>query len=83
MSLDVVRMKRRLAWMVFVNLVAVLGAVSSGLAYFRHGDAWGLAGMVGALLMGFGAQIWFIAGLRGLHSLSEDATRQTRVGKGA
>lgn len=65
MSLDPVVQKRRLAVMGAVDGVALLCALAAAVAYFKFGLAWGLAIFAAALVIGFGAQIWFIAGLRG------------------
>ncbi|MFI4964619.1 MAG: hypothetical protein ACHP9T_04545 [Caulobacterales bacterium] len=70
MTLDVAAMKRRRAVMMTVNVIAVLGALAGIVGYFRFGQTWALIAFLGALLVGFGAQIWFIAGLRGSKSSS-------------
>ena len=57
------RLRRRRQIMIGVCAVAGLVAVVSMALYLR-GAAWGVAGFVLALAAGFGAQIWFIAGLR-------------------
>lgn len=64
MTLDPALQKRRLAIMGGVDGVALLCALAAAVAYFKFGLASGLAIFAIALVMGFGAQIWFIAGLR-------------------
>jgi CHASE2 domain-containing sensor protein len=64
MSLDVATLKRRRAVMMAVNALALLGALAGVVGYFKYAQPLALAGFVAALLVGFGAQIWFIAGLR-------------------
>ena len=64
MNLDVATLKRRRTVMMVVNVLAALGALAGVVGYFKFGQTWALAGFVAALLVGFGAQIWFIAGLR-------------------
>ncbi len=65
MSLDLATMKRRRTAMIAVNAIAALGALAGVVGYFQYGKPWALIVFVGALLLGFGAQIWFIVGLRG------------------
>ena len=64
MSFDPVALKRRRNLMLAVNGLAVVVAALGIAAYFHFAQAWGLPVFVAALLAGFGAQIWFIAGLR-------------------
>jgi hypothetical protein len=64
MSLDVATMKRRRAVMMAVCGGAVLAAFASFVFYFKFGQGWARIAAVLALLVGFGAQAWFIAGLR-------------------
>jgi hypothetical protein len=64
MTLDPQQMKRRRTVMFAFNALALLAALAAVVGYFKYGQAWALAAFVAALLMGFGAQIWFIAGLR-------------------
>jgi uncharacterized membrane protein YjjB (DUF3815 family) len=64
MSLDVVTLKRRRTVMMAVNVLAALGALAGVIGYFKYGQGWALSGFVAALVVGFAAQIWFIAGLR-------------------
>ncbi|MBW8814435.1 MAG: hypothetical protein JF588_13495 [Caulobacterales bacterium] len=65
MTFDAAAFKRRRAIMVGANVLAALGALIGALGYFQFAQDWALAVFVGALVVGFGAQIWFIAGLRG------------------
>ena len=64
MSLDTQALKKRRAVMFAVNALALLAALAASVGYFKVAQAWALAAFVAALLVGFGAQIWFIAGLR-------------------
>jgi hypothetical protein len=63
-SVDVARAKRRLMIMGVINVVAILAALAAAIGYFGLHLGWALIAFAGALLMGFGAQIWFIAGVR-------------------
>ena len=65
MTLDVEAVKRRRTVMMVANVVAAVGAVASIVVYFKFEQSWALVTFVLALLLGFGAQIWFIMGLRG------------------
>jgi hypothetical protein len=65
MTLDVAAFKRRRAIMIAANVAAALGALAGALGYFQFAQDWALVVFVAALVLGFGAQIWFIAGLRG------------------
>ena len=62
--MDIVAYKRRRAIMMGANTVAVLAALAAAVGYFKFAVAWALFAFVAALVLGFGAQIWFIAGLR-------------------
>ena len=64
MSLDLVSAKRRSAIMLVVSVIAGVCALASIIGYFKFHQAWVMAVFVAAVLIGFGAQIWFIAGLR-------------------
>jgi hypothetical protein len=64
-TLDVAQVKKRRAVMMTVNVLAVLAALAALVGYFKFALGWALVVFVVALLVGFGAQIWFIAGLRG------------------
>lgn len=64
MSVDLKAAKRRLAVMGVINAFAVLAAAAALVGYFRYDLTWALGAFVVAMLVGFGAQIWFIAALR-------------------
>jgi membrane protein YdbS with pleckstrin-like domain len=64
MSLDPTAMKKRRTVMFALNALALLAALAASVGYFKFAQPWALAAFVAALLVGFGAQIWFIAGLR-------------------
>ena len=64
MSFDPQALKKRRNVMLAINGIAVLGAAASAVGYFAYAQGWAIAGFVIAMLAGFGAQIWFIAGLR-------------------
>lgn len=65
MSFDAATLKKRRNLMLAVNGLAVLVAAGSAVGYFAYAQPLALGGFVAALVAGFGAQIWFIAGLRG------------------
>jgi hypothetical protein len=65
MSLDVATIKKRRTIMMVVNVLAALTALAALVAYFKLALDWALIVFVAALVGGFAAQIWFIAGLRG------------------
>ena len=65
MTLDVATIKKRRTIMMIVNVVSALTALAAIVAYFKLALGWALVVFVAALLVGFGAQIWFIAGLKG------------------
>ena len=58
-------LKMRLMVMLTVVVVAFLAAAALLVGYLKFGLSWALPGFVAALAVGFAAQIWFIAGLRG------------------
>jgi hypothetical protein len=64
-TVDTVTLKKRRTIMAVVNTLAVLTALAAIVGYFQFALVWALAVFVAALLVGFAAQIWFIAGLRG------------------
>jgi uncharacterized membrane protein len=51
--------------MMIVNVLSALTALGAIVAYFKLALGWALVVFVVALLAGFAAQIWFIAGLKG------------------
>ena len=61
---DLAVLKKRRTVMMVVNVLAALTALAGVVAYFKFAQDWALFVFVGALLAGFGAQVWFIAGLR-------------------
>jgi hypothetical protein len=65
MTVDVAGIKKRRTVMMVVNVLAALTALVSLVGYFKFALEWALVVFVVALLAGFAAQIWFIAGLRG------------------
>jgi hypothetical protein len=65
MSLDITTFKRRRTTMVVANVIAAAAALAGAVGYFQFAQEWALALFVAALVVGFGAQIWFIVGLRG------------------
>jgi hypothetical protein len=65
MTVDVAVIKKRRAVMMVVNVAAALTALAALVGYFKFALDWALIVFVAALVVGFVAQIWFIAGLRG------------------
>ena len=65
MTLDIAQVRRRRTIIMVVNASAAALALASVVGWFHFGQGWAIVPVVGALLTGFGAQIWFIAGLRG------------------
>jgi len=65
MTLDVAAFKKRRTIMMVVNVLAAVTALTALVGYFKLALDWALIPFVAALLVGFAAQIWFIAGLRG------------------
>jgi hypothetical protein len=63
-SLDLAATKRRSAIMMGLCVIAGLASLAGLVGYFKFHQSWALGGFVAALLVGFGAQIWFIASLR-------------------
>jgi len=64
-SLDVDAIKKRRMVMMVANVAAAVIAIASIVAYFQLQLGWALIPFVAALMGGFAAQIWFIAGLKG------------------
>ena len=56
-------LKKRLVVMAIVNAVAVVAAGGLLVGYLKFGQSWALPGFIGAMAVGFAAQIWFILGL--------------------
>ena len=65
MTVDVQTVKRRRGVMMVAHVAAALTALAALVAYFKFALDWALIVFVAALVCGFVAQIWFIAGLRG------------------
>jgi len=65
MSLDLEKMKRRRTAMFGISMVAGICAMAGLIGYLRFHQTWAVALGVAAVVVGFGSQIWFIAGLRG------------------
>ncbi len=64
-DVDLAAVKRRRNVMMIANVAAAVTAIAAiVLYYFKFAQSWALVAFVLALLVGFGAQIWFIAGLR-------------------
>lgn len=63
-NVDMAAVTRRRNVMMVAVVVAAATAIGSIILYFKFAQSWALVSFVLALLMGFGAQIWFIAGLR-------------------
>jgi hypothetical protein len=64
MSLDLALAKRRLMVMAVIDAICAVVAVAAAIGAFAYGVTWLTGVFVGALVVGFAAQIWFIAGLR-------------------
>jgi hypothetical protein len=62
--LDVAVQKKRLMAMGAVNALCVFVALAAVIAFFKAGLERALLVFAAALIVGFAAQIWFIAGLR-------------------
>ncbi|THD72212.1 hypothetical protein [Phenylobacterium sp.] len=64
MSANLDQVKRRGALVAALCGVAFLAAVAGFVFYFKFGQEWARLAAVAALVIGFGAQTWFIASLR-------------------
>ncbi len=64
MTPDLLAQKKRLTKMAVINVVCVVIALASIVVHFQYALDGALIVFVVALLVGFGAQIWFIAGFR-------------------
>jgi len=51
--------------MMAFSLIAGVCAMAGAIGYFKFHQSWALAAFLVAVLLGLGAQIWFIASLRG------------------
>jgi hypothetical protein len=63
-TFDVAVQKKRLMAMGAINVLCVLVALAAVVGFFKAGLDWALLVFAAALIVGFAAQIWFIAGLR-------------------
>ena len=70
MSLDLAAAKRRSTIMIALSLIAGIAAAVGIYGYFKLHAVWALVAFLTAVVVGFGAQIWFIASLRGAKSAS-------------
>jgi hypothetical protein len=61
---DLAALRKRRMVMMVVNVLAAATALAAVVGYFKFQLGWALFVFVGALLVGFGAQVWFIAGMR-------------------
>ena len=64
MTPELAAQKKRLTTMAVINIVCVVIALVSIVVHFQFALDLALAVFVVALLVGFGTQIWFIAGFR-------------------
>lgn len=64
MTPELAAQKKRLTRMAIVNVVCVVIALISIVIHFQFALDWALFVFVVALAVGFGTQIWFIAGFR-------------------
>jgi hypothetical protein len=64
MSADLAQVKRRGAIVAALCGVAFLAAVAGFVFYFKFGQEWARLAAIAALVVGFGAQTWFIFSLR-------------------
>ena len=65
MSVDFEKMKRRRTTMFIISMVAGICAMAALISYLQFHQTWLVVPGLAAVLVGFGSQIWFIAGLRG------------------
>ncbi len=64
MSSDTELAKRRLITMLMVDSLCMLIAIGAAVGWFMFGIDWLQWVFGAAILVGFGAQIWFVAALR-------------------
>lgn len=55
--------KKRMSAMLAIVAIAMFGALLGAYGAFGLKAVWGLPVFIGALVLGFGAQFWFIAGI--------------------
>lgn len=65
MSLDLLAMQRRSRLVIAISLLAGVCCAAGVYGYFKLHQPWALGAFAASAVLGFGAQIWFIAGLRG------------------
>jgi hypothetical protein len=63
-SFDIAHARKRLVVMAGLNAVCVVVAIGALVAFFKADIGWAIWLFAAALVGGFAAQIWFIAGLR-------------------
>jgi len=73
--------KQRLKRMLAINVLAAVAAIGSFVAYWTHMGEWALVAFIGAIIVGLGAQIWFIAGLRVRSSSTISSERDLRASR--
>ncbi len=61
---DIARQRRRLIAMLAFNFACVLAAIAAAVGYLSFHVAWLGPVFILAMLAGFAAQIWLVAGLR-------------------
>ncbi|WP_309630115.1 hypothetical protein [Brevundimonas sp.] len=64
MTPELLAQKKRMTIMAVINIVSVVIALAAVAIHFQYALDGALFVFVGALLVGFGTQIWFIAGFR-------------------
>ena len=64
MSPDLQKSRKRLVAMAVIDGLAFVAAIAAAVGAFVYGISWLKVVFVGAVSVGVGAQIWFIAGLR-------------------
>ena len=64
-TLDVAAQKRRMIVAVAVDVVCVLVAAAALLGVFAYDISWLMAIFIGAIVIGFLAQVWLILGMVG------------------
>ena len=64
MTPELAAQKRRLTIMAVVNVAAAVVALGFVVAWAKYEVGWAFGAFVASLLVGFGAQVWFIAGFR-------------------
>jgi hypothetical protein len=62
--IDVAQMKSRFVRMVVIDLVCLVVGMAAAVVAVRTGPEWLWGVFVVALVVGFAAQIWFVAGFK-------------------